>query len=178
MAVFIINTSNGPITLPPAYGSAILPQKGGIVIADTLANVQTTLAYTLAPNVFKLSTVSDGQTGAVTPIVVGTVAAGTVTSTQLAAGASATNVGALGGVLGGTLPNPTMAAGAASTNVGALGGVLGGTLPNPTLLAPQHAATGTSGTPEQLTAAQSGSTVSDNATAIARFLSAPANRAR
>jgi hypothetical protein len=68
--------------------------------------------------------------GAVTSakILDGTIAAG-----DMAAGAAASNVGALGGVLGGTLPNPTMAAGAAATNVGTLGGALTGTLPNPGL---------------------------------------------
>jgi hypothetical protein len=65
----------------------------------------------------------------------GGVLGGTLPNPTMAAGAAATNVGSLGGVLGGTLPNPTMAAGAAATNVGSLGGVLGGTLPNPTMAA-------------------------------------------
>jgi hypothetical protein len=63
------------------------------------------------------------------------IASGGITSTQLAAGAAATNVGTLSGVLGGTLPSPSMAAGAAAANVGALSGVLGGTLPSPTMAA-------------------------------------------
>jgi hypothetical protein len=66
--------------------------------------------------------------------VTATIQPGVVTSTKMAAGAAATNVGTLGGVLTGTLPNPGMASGAAASNIGTLGGtVLSGTLPNPTL---------------------------------------------
>jgi hypothetical protein len=75
-----------------------------------------------------------------------TIALLAVTAAKMAAGAAATNVGALGNDLAGsTLPNPTianasvtsakMASGAAATNVGSLGGDLTGTLPNPTIAA-------------------------------------------
>lgn len=82
---------------------------------------------------------------AATPPLVWTIPAGSITSSMLASGAAASNVGTVGGDLSGSLPNPAvasgavtsgkMAAGAAAANVGALGGDLGGTLPNPTIAA-------------------------------------------
>ena len=51
-----------------------------------------------------------------------------VLAANLAAGAAAANVGALGGGLSGTLPNPTVIGAAPS---GAAGGVLSGSFPNP-----------------------------------------------
>jgi hypothetical protein len=71
------------------------------------------------------------QTGVVTS---GMILDGTIAAADLAAGAAAGNVGALGGVLTGTLPNPGLAAGAASGSVGALGGALTGILPAPALV--------------------------------------------
>lgn len=91
----------------------------GVTGATTLAGLTVSGALVL-------------PTGSVTSTM---IADGTVSNTDLAAGAATANVGALGGVLGGTLPNPTLAAGAAATNVGALSGVLGGTLPSPTMAA-------------------------------------------
>jgi hypothetical protein len=76
--------------------------------------------------------VDPSQVGVVTS---GMILDGTIVAADMAAGAAAGNVGALGGVLNGTLPNPGMAAGAAAANVGSLGGVLTGTLPNPGLAA-------------------------------------------
>jgi hypothetical protein len=70
------------------------------------------------------------QVGVVTS---GMILDGTIAAADMAAGAAAGNVGALGGVLTGTLPSPSMAAGAAAGNVGALSGALSGFLPNPAL---------------------------------------------
>lgn len=50
-------------------------------------------------------------TGLGLPLVASAIPAALITSSMLAAGAAATNVGTLGGSLGGTLPNPTIAAG-------------------------------------------------------------------
>lgn len=71
-------------------------------------------------------------TGTASVPIVG-LSAGGVTSTQLGAGAAATNLGAAGGALAGTYPSPTLAAGVAVANVGALGGDLSGALPSPSV---------------------------------------------
>ena len=65
MAVEILSKSDGPINLPPIYLNTMIPPKGAVVIQDTLANVEAVLP--LAPTAFQLTTVADGQTGAITP---------------------------------------------------------------------------------------------------------------
>lgn len=72
---------------------------------------------------------------------------GTIVAADMAPGAAAGNVGALGGVLTGTLPNPGLATGAAAGNVGALSGALAGALPAPTLIWNQTAGSRINGVP-------------------------------
>lgn len=132
----------GPPAGNPDFDPNFSPIVGYSEVQDTLA-ISATI-FGPPNNVTQVEvcrlTLSAGQTAISSIDTTHQVLAGSILSqngevqaADLAPGAAAYNVGALGGDLIGNLPNPGLAPNAAALNVGALGGVLTGFLPSPGL---------------------------------------------
>lgn len=108
MATRIKNNSDGDLTLPPVYGSAILPPGGEVLIADTPTNVSKVIATPGLAGFLRIGLVPDGQAGAIVPLSAGVINNQAAVGSPLAltaaqSGSTITTAGA-GAQTGSTLP--------------------------------------------------------------------------
>jgi hypothetical protein len=77
MATLIRNHTGWAQPLPAAYGSVVLQPGGSLIVADTIANANIVLNNPVS-DVLELSTVPDGEPGAIIPGIPDTVGKATV----------------------------------------------------------------------------------------------------